>query len=51
MLPQLHQFWKTYQDKLVNKGPYQAKIGSMKIKLLKLQKTNTKDQEIRAGKS
>ena len=35
-LPQLRQFWNTFELKLANEGPYQASINSMRLRLQEL---------------
>ena len=47
-LPQLRQFWSTFSSELVNKSPYQASIGSMRLKLQKLQETNSEAQKLQS---
>ena len=47
-LPQLRQFWSTFQLKLANKGPYQASIGSMRLRLQELQETDSEAQELQS---
>ena len=49
-LLQLCQFWSTFQFELANKGPYQASIGSMKLRLQELQEIDSKAQELRFKK-
>ena len=47
-LTQLCQFWNMFRAKLVNKRPYKASIGSMRLKLEELQKTDPKAQKLRS---
>ena len=47
-LPQLRQFWSTFRLELANEGPYQASIGSMRLRLQELQETDSKAQELRS---
>ena len=49
-LPQLRQFWSTFGSELSNKGPYQASIGSIRLRLQELQQTNSKAQELQSKK-
>ena len=46
-LPQLHQFWSTFQSELANKGPYKVSIGSMRLRLQELHESDFEDQELR----
>ena len=47
-LPQLRQFWSTFRLELANEGPYQASIGSMRLRLQELQETDSEAQELRS---
>ena len=47
MLPQLCQFWKTFQTKLAAKKSYKASIGRIKLRLAKLQESDKEIQKIR----
>ena len=47
VLPQLRQFWKSLQNKLANKRPYQASVGSMWLRLQKLQNEDNQAQKVR----
>ena len=49
ILPQLRQFWNTFQIKLGDKGPYQASIGVIRLRLQELQESNSKAQEIKVA--
>ena len=46
-LLQLCQFWDTFSLELANKSPYKISIGSMQLRLQKLQKTDSETQELR----
>ena len=46
-LPRLRQFWNLFQTELTNERPYLASIGSMRLRLQELQKTNSKAQKLR----
>ena len=48
ILPQLRQFWDTTCSELADKGPYIASIGSMKIRLLKLQNDDKEAKKLRS---
>ena len=48
VLPQLCQFWDTFQAKLGNEGPYQVSISAMRLKLLELQELDDEAWKIRA---
>ena len=48
VLPQLRQFWDTFQAKLGDEGPYQVSIGATRLRLLELQELNDEAQKIRA---
>ena len=48
ILPQLRQFWDTFQAKLGAEGPYQVRIGVMRLKLLELQESDNEARKIRA---
>ena len=37
VLPQLRQFWDSFQSKIANKAPYNVSIGAMRLKLPDLQ--------------
>ena len=47
MLFQLRQFLDTFQTELVNKNSYKARIDRMRLRLLKLQKSDPKAWKIR----
>ena len=44
---QLRQFWDTFRTELVEKGPYQASIGGMRLRLQELQGKDPRAQEMR----
>ena len=48
MLPQLHQFWETFQTELANESLYKASIGVMRLRLAKLQQSDEEAWKIRA---
>ena len=48
VLPQLRQFWDTFQAELVTEGPYQVSIGAMRLRLLELQESDNEARKIRA---
>ena len=48
VLPQLCQFWDTFQAKLCNESLYQVSIGVMHLRLLELQELDVEAQKIRA---
>ena len=50
-LPQLRRFWSTLQTKLADEWLYEASIGSMRLRLQKLQETDCKIQELRQQKA
>ena len=50
MLPQLCQFWDTIWNKLVKEFFYKASIGSMKLRLSELKKSDDKAWKIRVKK-
>ena len=50
MLPQLCQFWDTFQAELANENTYKASIGSMRLRLSELQESDTKAQERKSKK-
>ena len=47
VLPQLRQFWDTFQAKLGAEGPYQVSIGAMHLRLSELQESDDKVRKIR----
>ena len=49
MLPQLCQFWDIFQTELADESFYKPSIGGMRLRLVKLQKSDKKAQKIRAG--
>ena len=46
-LPQPRQFWDTFHLELAIKCPYKASTGNMRLRLQKLQETNSEAQELR----
>ena len=48
VLPQLRQFWNTFQSELVDEGPYKASIGGMRLRLQELQQEDNFAQKARA---
>ena len=48
VLPQLCQFWDTFQAKLGTEGPYQVNIGAMCLRLSELQESDNEVWKIRA---
>ena len=48
ILPQLCQFWDTFQMELTDESPYKASIGSMRPRLSELQESNNKTRKIKA---
>ena len=48
MLPQSRQFWNALKAELANKGLYKASIGSMRLRLQKLQETEPQAQKLRS---
>lgn len=48
MLPQLHQFWETFQTELADESPYKASIGAMSLRLAELQELDEEARKIRA---
>ena len=47
VLPQIHQFWDTFQAELGDEGHYWVSIGVMRLKLSELQESNDKARKIR----
>ena len=47
VLPQLRQFWDTFQTKLGAEGPYRVSIGAMSLKLSELQESDNETRKIR----
>ena len=47
VLPQLCQFWDTFQAELGDKGPYQVSIGAMHLRLSELQESKNEAWKIR----
>ena len=47
VLRQLRQFWKSLWNELTNEGPYQASVGSMRLKLQKFQDEDNQAQKVR----
>ena len=45
-LPQLRWFWNLLQTKQTDEGPYLASIGSIRLRLQELQKTDSESQEL-----
>ena len=45
--PQLRQFWNLLWTELTNERPYSASIDSMRLRLQKLEETNSEAQELR----
>ena len=50
-LLQLWRFWSSLQTKLADERPYEASIGSMRLKLQELQETDHEAQELRQQKA
>ena len=48
LLPQLRQFWVTFQAELANENPYKASIGSMRLRLAELQESDPEAQEVKS---
>ena len=48
VLPQLRQFWETFQTELAAEEPYKASIGGMRLRLAELQESDAEAQKIRA---
>ena len=48
VLPQLRQFWDTFQAELGTEGPYQVSIGAMRLRLSELQESDDETRKIRA---
>ena len=46
---QLCKFWSIFHAKLANERPYKANIGIMRLRLQKLQETDSKAQELRSN--
>ena len=46
-LLQLRRFWNLLRTELTEEGPYLASIGSMRLRLQKLQETDFEAQELR----
>ena len=51
VLLQLRQFWSTFQLELADESPYQASIGSMRLRLQELQETNSEAQGLSLKKA
>ena len=49
-LLQLHHFWSTFRLESANKNPYQANIGSMRLRLQELQEIDSEVQELQSKK-
>ena len=50
-LPQLWRFLSTLWTKLADERPYEASIGSIRLRLQKLQEGNSEAQELRQQKA
>ena len=50
-LQQLRRFWTTFQTEFANERSYKASIGSMRLRLQKLQDADSKAQELRQQKA
>ena len=48
VLPQLCQFWDTFQAELGAEGPYQVSIGAMRLRFSELQESDNEARKIRA---
>ena len=48
ILPQLCQFWETFQTELADKKSYKASIGGMRLRLAEFQESDKETQKIRA---
>ena len=48
VLPQLRQFWNTFQAKLGAEGPYQVSIGAMRLRLSELEESDDEARKMRA---
>ena len=48
VLPQLRQFWETFQTELANESLYKASIGAIRLKLAKLQESDEEARKIGA---
>ena len=47
MLPQLRQFWDTFQAELADENTYKASIGGMRLRLSELQESDLEAQELK----
>ena len=50
VLPQLRQFWDTFQTELADENPYKASIGGMRLRLSELQESDPEAQELNSKK-
>ena len=48
VLPQLRQFWDTFQAKLANENFYKASIGGMRLRLSELQESDPEAQKLKS---
>ena len=48
MLPQLRQFWDTFQAELADENLYKASIGGMRLRLSELQESDPETQELKS---
>ena len=48
MLPQLRQFWNTFQAELADENLYKASIGGMRLRLSELQESDPEAQELKS---
>ncbi len=48
VLPQLHQFWDTFQSELVDKDPYTTSIRDMRMRLSELQNDDKEAMKLRS---
>ena len=49
VLPQLRQFWDSFQSEIANEGPYNISIGAIRLRLLDLQSDNNQVRKLRAA--
>ena len=48
VLPQIRQFWDSFQAELADEDPYKASIGGMRLRLQELQEEDAQAQKVRA---
>ena len=49
VLPQLEQFWNSFQSKIANEGPYNVSIRAMRLRLPDLQGNNDQARKLQAA--